>query len=214
MSDNDKKIINHPQNVPKNILTFMYHSINDMQATIRSIDTKLGFILILNIIPIANVGKIYSGIFQILSMDDGCIIQFFKAIIVVMCAILWLLACVCTYKGIAAIDDPKSHVRSLNEQAKGTFYSGGLYDRNFIDAVFNRSSVVSKKAFAEYCKDMPATDDQILKELTFDKMKLAYIRDTKLIRQKWAFRFTAYWVVLGLIIYFIMVKNAWLPLPR
>lgn len=214
MSDNDKKIINHPQNVPENILTFMYHSINDMQATIRSIDTKLGFILILNIIPITNVGKIYSGIFQILSTDGGCIILIFKAVIVVMCVILWLLACVCTYKGITAIDDPKSHVNSLHEQAKGTFYSGGLYDRNFTDAVFNRSSVVSKKAFAEYCKDMPATDDQILKELTFDKMKLAYIRDTKLLRQKWAFRFTVYWVILGFFIYAVMVKNVWLLLSR
>jgi len=207
MSYNDKKIINHPQNVPENILTFMYHSINDMQATIRSVDTKLGFILILNIIPITNVGKIYSGIFQILSTGDGWIIQIFKAVIIVMCSILWLLASVCTYKGITAIDDPRSHVRSLNEQAKGTFYSGGLYDRNFIDAVFNRPSVLSKKAFAEYCKEMSATDDQILKELTFDKMKLAYIRDMKLIRQKWAFRFTVCWVILGFLIYAVMEKN-------
>jgi hypothetical protein len=214
MSDNDKNIINHPQIIPENTLTFMYHSINDMQATIRSIDTKLGFILILNIIPITNVGKIYSGILQILSTDDGCIIQIINAVIVVMCAILWLLACRCTYKGITAIDDPRSHVRSLNEQAKGTFYSGGLYDRNFIDAFFNRSSVESKKTFAEYCKDMPSTDDQILKELTFDKMKLAYIRDTKLIRQKWAFRFTVCWVVLGFLIYAVMAKYAWLLLPR
>lgn len=213
-NDNIKESTHEPDAIHENVLMFLYHSINDMQATIRAIDTKLGFILILNIIPITNVGKIYSGIIQILSTDDGCIIQIFQAVIVVMCAILWLLACACIYKGITAIDDPKSHVSSFNEQAKGTFYSGGLYNRNFIDAVFNRSSVVSKKAFAEYCKDMPATDDQILKELTFDKMKLAYIRDTKLIRQKWAFRFTAYWVVLGLIIYFIMVKNAWLPLPR
>jgi len=214
MKDED---INNSSNSPKeahdHVLTFLYQSISDMQSTIRSIDTKLGFILVLNIIPITNMGKIYSAIFQTLSIDDGCTIQIFKVVIVSMCAILWLLACVCTYKGITAIDDPRNHIRELNEQAKGIFYSGRLYDRNFIDAVFNRSSVASKKAFIEYCKDMPATDDQILKELTFDKMKLAYIRDMKLIRQKWAFRFTAYWVVVGLIIYFIMVKNAWLLLP-
>ena len=85
MSDNDKKMIKHTENIPDNILTFMYYSINDMQSTIRSIDTKLGFILILNIIPITNLGKIYAAIYQILSTDNGCIIN---AVIVALCGIL------------------------------------------------------------------------------------------------------------------------------
>ena len=149
-NNNIKEVTCEPQDtMHENMLTFMYQSINDMQATIRSIDTKLGFILILNIIPITNVGKIYSGIFQILSTDDGYIIQIFKVVIVVMCAVLWFLACVCTYRGVAAIDNPLNHVKALNKQAKGSFYSGGLYERKFIDAIFTRSSVKSKKAFAE-----------------------------------------------------------------
>jgi hypothetical protein len=205
--DNAKKAITDLKEKNENVLTFMYQSISDTQATIKSIDTKLGFILILNIIPITNVGKIYSGLFLILSTNDGCIIQILKAVIIVMCAILWLLACICTYRGIAAIDNPLSHIKAMNKQTKGTFYSGGLYNRNLIDAVFNRSSIVSEKAFAEYCKDMPSTKIEIFEELIFEKMKLAYIRDMKLIRQLWAFRFTVCWVIMGLIIYAIKVKN-------
>lgn len=207
-SGDDKEVEIRPEtDVLSHVLTFMYQSISDMQATVRLIDTKLGFILILNIIPITNVGVIYSEMFRTLSADNGCIVQIFKCAIVVMCVILWILACVCTYRGIAAIDNPMNHIKVLNEQANGAFYSGGLYGRSLIDAIFNRSSVLSKKTFTEYCEDMPATDDQIFKELAFDKMKLAYIRDTKLLRQKWAFRFTICWIYIGFFIYAAIVRK-------
>lgn len=203
-----------PEDVNENTLIFLYQSINDMQATIRSIDTKLGFILILNIIPITNMGKIIAAIFQTVSADDGCIIQIIKSLIIVMCAILWLLACVSTFRGITAIDNPVNHVKTMDNQANGIFYSGGLYDRNIIDALFNRSSIISKKAFAEFYKDMPATNSKILKELSFEKMKLAYIRDMKLIRQLWAFRFTTYWIIMGFIIYTIKANNVFCTVSR
>ncbi len=190
----------------ENVSSFLYHSISDMQSTIRSIDTKLGFILILNIIPITNIDKIYSCISQVMNTADLCALKILTILIMILCAIHWLLACICTYRGITSIDNPKTHVSRAHGHAEGSYYTGGLFSLNFVDAFFNKSSITSKKTFSEYRKDIPESNDQTLNELAFDKMKLVYIRDMKLNRQKWAFRLTAYWVMLGFITY-VMAKN-------
>lgn len=196
----DNEINDRPEDFNENSLTFMYQSIADTQSIIRAIDTKLGFILVLNLVPITNIGKIFFKIQNIISTDHDPTIHLIKTVISIICIICWLIACWCIYKGISAIDNPAAHIKSLNG-VSGYFYSGDLYKPKFLDATFNRKSLMSEKTFAEYFNQIPNTNIKTLKELSFEKMKLAYIRDVKLKRQLWAFRFTVYWVTLGIIIY-------------
>lgn len=183
-----------------NILTFMYQAIADTQSIIRAIDTKLGFILILNLIPITNMGKIYSKIYNIIYNEHDCATLLLKGTISILCIACWIFAAWCTYRGISAIDNPKNHIKSLNG-ASGYFYSGDLYKTRFLDAIFNRNALKSEKTFLEHFNQKPSTNVEILMELSFEKMKLAYIRDMKLARQLYSFKFTAIWVILGIFIY-------------
>lgn len=186
----------------ENILTFMYQSIADTQSVIRSIDTKLGFILVLNLIPVANIGKIYSKVYASICNECDCWMFLLKIVMLIICIICWIVGCWCTYRGISAIDNPKDHVKDAHD-VSGYFYSGNLYRTNFLDALCNRKGLKSEVDLFQYIKDKPNTDIDILKELSFEKMKLAYVRNVKLIRQSYSFKFSVAWVVLGIIIYLL-----------
>lgn len=192
---------NKLDNFNANIITFLYQSIADSQSTIRSIDTKLGFILVLNLIPITNIGKIYSKVYSILLNELDLWMLILKIILLITCLILWFIACLCTYRGISSIDNPKGHIKSVTD-VNGFFYSGNLYEIKFYDMIINRKKLKSKQTFIEYCKQRPKSDEDIISELSFEKMKLSYIRDIKIERQLGAFKYTACWVILGIFIYF------------
>jgi hypothetical protein len=187
----------------ENILTFMYQAIADTQSVIRSIDTKLGFILVLNLIPITNIGKIYFKIHNTFFNEHDYCMLLLKIIISIICIACWIIACLCTYRGISAIDNPKDHIRSVND-VSGYFYSSNLYKTNLLDALFNRKKLTSERTLPEYLNQRPLTTIDILKELSFEKMKLAYIRNIKLTRQIYSFKFTVVWVVLGISIYIFL----------
>jgi hypothetical protein len=99
----DNEIKDRLEDFNENSLTFMYQSIADTQSIIRAIDTKLGFILVLNLVPITNIGKIFFKIQNIISTDHDPTIHLIKTVISIICIICWLIACWCIYKGISAI---------------------------------------------------------------------------------------------------------------
>ncbi len=189
------------------VLNFMYQSIADTQAIIRAIDAKLGFILVVNLIPITNLGKMFDRIKDIILVPQCFYLLLTKLILTSLCLIAWITACISIYRGLTAIDNPSGHVKDFKIPGlKGTFYSGGLFKTKFFDALYNRRRLVSEKTCGEYKKDMPIDESEIFQELSFEKMKLAYIRDVKMKRQSCAFKSTAYWISLGVIIYVLFMK--------
>ena len=46
-------------------------------------------------------------------------------------------------------------------------------------------------------QSMPTTPDDIEREMSFEHLKLIYIRDIKLLRVRWGFRLTGLTVILG-----------------
>lgn len=177
------------------VLAFLYASITDIQSAIRVNDTKAAVVMGILILALSNTGKIYlnfSKLHQTVFCGPG---QWQLWALIMLFFVTWLAAFVAAMRSVMAIHNPKSHV-TLTDCPSGTFYNGGLYDLGFCDAFVSRD-ITSKVSLEDYVKKLPDTIDAIKQELVFEQMKLAYIRDMKAVRLKWAYILVIVWLVCG-----------------
>lgn len=172
------------------ILNFLYQSINDIQGTIRAVDIKLGFVFALTFAPLVGIPeiiKIYSNLFK----NDGFgIINF----IATLSAISWALSAFILFNAVAAISDPRKYIKSSTQS--GCFYGGGRFPITWKDTLCN-TPVESKYTIEEEIKILPKSEEFLIKELMFEKLKLSYIRDIKIKRCHYCLELTFTWIVLG-----------------
>jgi len=102
--------------------------------------------------------------------------------------------------GLSAINNLSQHIK---KQAfpKGTYYSGNLYQMNPFDAIYNRKSLKTSIEFDEHYFNFPKRQEDIIRELVFEQMKLIYIRDMKFYRLRTIIRGIFSWLIAGTIIY-------------
>lgn len=178
-------------------IEFIYDSIHDIQSTIRAIDTKIATLLIVTGIPLANLEKIINYLGKFLYKVApvlGYTLIFFLVL-------SWILSFAAALRAISAIDNPLKHIIN-SERFKGVYYSGNLYKTGFLDVFFNRDVLKTSKNVDDHYQDFPEQDIDIVKELIFEQMKLAYIRDIKICRFNFSIKATYFWFVISLIIYF------------
>ena len=105
---------------------------------------------------------------------------------------LGILLSVLTLSGIGG-----SHYHATGTGHFNTFYAAGLFRLNFIDALFRRKEVRSTMSVERFVDEIPKTCDRMLLDLAAEIMQLAYIRDLKILRQRYAFLFTGIAFLLG-----------------
>jgi len=175
---------------------FILAAINDAQATIRSIDVKVAALLTGLLIPIASIGKIWSYLIQLSTLTTLSISIVVGGIFIGS----WLAAVFSLVRTISAIDNPALHIVNSGSH-KGVFYGGGLFEFGWLDVLLNRSIVKASKDVPTFSQDYPSNEDDTISELTFEHMKLIYIRDIKLHRFKISIRVAFVWLLLGVGIY-------------
>jgi len=175
--------------------TFLYQSISNNQEIIRGIDAKLIGILVLLVIPIANIGKISYYIEKLLITHNKWLLVLYVMLTLVF-IVCWAISFIVAVRGISSIDDPSAHIK-VPPNVKGNYYMGGLYSLGFLDAFLNRQGIMSKQTLVETVDLLPESESAVILELTFDQMKIAYIRDVKIKRQKIAFLFLHIWLISG-----------------
>lgn len=180
-----------------NKITFILAAIADTQATIRAIDVKVGAMLVLILAPFANISRVFAHVDNLCCRSP----KWLFITIGICFFVSWLLALASLIRAVGALDNPARHINNSEDQ-KGTFYGGGLFEFKVIDAFFNRHSIRAKKDLVSFSKDIPTSLEQIGNELAFEQMKVAYIRDIKANRLKWAIRFAAIWLIFGMFIFF------------
>ncbi len=177
--------------------SFILVAINDAQATIRAIDVKVGALLAGLLLPLSSIGKIWTHVFHISVISN----QYIAIFVGLTFLIFWLLAVYSLIRTLSAIDNPANHiVNSVN--CKGSFYGGGLYDFGWMDTLLNRSIIKANKDVATFSQSYPNCEDGLVSELTFEHMKLVYIRELKLFRFKASLRLAFVWLLIGMGIYF------------
>lgn len=179
---------------------FIAAAIQDCQATIRATDVKVGALLAGLLLPFAQISHIWGYLENLaLLIESHCFTVVFF--------LLWFSAIFSLVRTISAIDNPASHI--VNEDTcKGAFYGTKLYDFGFWDSFLNRKVVKAKKDITNFASAYPSSEQDIELELSFEHMKLIYIREIKLHRLQFALRLSATWFVIGMcaFIYFKSVS--------
>jgi hypothetical protein len=185
--------MSNPRDIENMRTTFLYAAIADAQGTIRATDSKIGVLLVILIIPLTKFGAIYGKCSALLGGENKCLAEF-VAVLTFMFVCLWFLSFLAAMRAIIAIDDPSRHIDGT--KPTGIFYSGGLFDPKFLDALLNRP-ILAKKQLQQQLAELPTSAEDINKELLFEHAKLVYIRAMKINRMKYAFGFGIAWVFSG-----------------
>lgn len=184
------------------VLAFLYASITDVQSAIRVNDTKAAVVMGILVLALSNSGKIYANFTKLHQAVYCGPSQWQLWTLIILFMVTWFAAFLAAMRSVMAIHNPVSHV-SVTELPNGTFYNGGLFDLGFGDVFVNRD-ITSKLSLVDYVKKFPDTIEAIKQELVFEQMKLAYIRDIKAVRLKWAYLLVIVWLasaILGRMLY-------------
>ena len=175
-------------------IEFLYNSISDSQEIIRAIDTKVSFLLVIIIIPLSSLGKIYQ---KCNMLYDSHTLWY---ILVIPFILFWLISGAALLKTLVGISNPRDHVFGLPQKPNkyyrpnGSFYGGYLFSfnpkKNFTGFLYNIShnfynhKIKSNHSIYTEIKKLPKDDDEIIKELVLEKIKITYIREIKILRSK------------------------------
>ncbi|WP_419239315.1 hypothetical protein [Photobacterium leiognathi] len=175
---------------------FIMAAIDDCQATIRATDVKVGALLTGLLLPFSKVSQIWDYLEQLPKiLDYNALTYLFFA--------LWFLAICSLVRTISAIDNPSKHIVN-NSACEGTFYRGGLYSFKCLDSLLNRDVIKANIDMTSFAATYPDTPDDIELELSFEHMKLIYIREIKLHRLNFSLWLSAIWFVAGLCAFFYL----------
>jgi hypothetical protein len=191
-----------------NKATFLAAAIADTQATIRAIDVKVAAILVGLLAPLQNLHRVFAHLENFAGQSPRWA-YISASVAFVIC---WLLALFALVRAIAAIDNPAKHIIN-NANCNGVFFAGGLYGLKVSDAFLNRDEIKASKDPVSFAALLPTNDAEIERELVFEHMKLAYIRDVKMHRLKWGVTFSILWIVVGVAIYLASKYVVVLPHP-
>ncbi|MEI8209558.1 MAG: hypothetical protein WCG16_10165 [Methylococcales bacterium] len=175
---------------------FIAAAINDTQSTIRAIDLKVATLLVMILAPFAKIDRVFWHLSHLATHLHT--LPFL--IIVFIFIFTWILSLIALVRSICAIDNPSQHIINSSLYT-GRFYAGGLYMLNIMDVFFNLEKTKASMDVQTFVDTIPDNEQAIEKELAFEKMKLAYIRDIKLNRLDWGMRFALIWFAFGIFVF-------------
>lgn len=175
------------------MLDYLYASISDIQSTIRALDTKVSYLLVILFIPLTKLPSIYNALRGLLTHSSQ-VLTIASILLSIAFSLSWIIGLWCALRTIIAIDDPRQHIDG--DRPESQFYPAQLFDHGFWTAMgFKRSE--SKKQFGIHYSSIPSDPDEIAKQLTLEQMKTMYIASLKLERSRNAYKYAVTWVMLG-----------------
>ena len=176
-----------PENLKKE---FLYNAIQDTVSTIRAVDTKLHIVLGLYLIPLVMSDKVFNAISnwnKAQDWSDLCFLQIATVILALVSLYLWITGVVSSLLGIIAKSNPADAIEG--EKPAGTFYWVG----KLVKAGRFRSKI--ETTLTDYISKLPESESDVVNELAFEQMKLAYIREVKIKRHRIAAYIAMAWGV-------------------
>jgi hypothetical protein len=111
--------------------------------------------------------------------------------------IAWLLSIYMLFMSVGAISNPSKKVTGV--RPTGIYHGAALYDISFLDLFLN-SRVKSDKSVDQLDGEILDDKKALEKELIYELLKVAYVRDIKAARFVACLRFTMFWVVGALLL--------------
>jgi len=178
---------------------YLYSSLSDIQSTIRAVDTKVSYLLVILFIPLTKLNAIYTHI-KALLLHESKGISIISGVLAFLFCLAWIISIWCALRAIIAIDNPKHHIDGDKPESK--FYPADLFNHGFWSVM----GIVKEKStiqFNRHYTEIPTDLEEISKQLTFEQMKAIYIATIKISRSKYAYYTTIAWVATGGILWFL-----------
>lgn len=180
-------------------LQYLYASMADLQSTIRAIDTKVSYILVILFIPLTKFSAIYMTFKDLLTCERPCL-PILSGILVFGFIAVWALGFWLALRTIIAIDDPRHHIDG--ERPDSQFYPAHLFQHGFW-SIMGLTRTKSTTQFNKHYANIPSTEEDIAKHVTLEQMKTMFIVSVKLKRSVFAYYATIAWVILGGALWFL-----------
>jgi hypothetical protein len=180
-------------------IEYLYASIADIGSTIRAIDTKVSYLLIILFIPLTKLHAIYSTLKPLID-NKSHLLGNISGILIFIFVLSWVIAFWCAMKTIIAIDDPKQHIDG--EKPESQFFPAYLFQHEFWH-IIGLSKGTSKTQFNKHYEKIPDQATEIAKQLTLEQMKTMYIASLKIKRSACAYYCAIVWVSIGGILWFL-----------
>ncbi len=175
--------------------SFIMAAINDAQATIRATDVKVGALLAGLLLPLSYLGAIWD--YALSDYTPGWLM-----FLVFILFTLWIVSISVLVRTISAVGNPSRNISGAGD-CSGCFYGADLYDFTLRNTLLNTESNKSRKDVIAFSNDYPTSQKDICTALSFEHMKLIYIRDIKLYRLDASLKITVIFVFLGIITYIL-----------
>ncbi|WP_208596395.1 hypothetical protein [Desulfonatronospira thiodismutans] len=187
-----------------NRFNFLIASIQDMQSTIRAVDTKLTAILVVLVLPVTQSQVFAKSLSHTWSQaGTGC--KVIIAGLVITFALFWLATFVSSILGLWSSNNPAKMVSGANK-VNGSFFLGGIYHFKWWHGFIKNQNIKSKISISECLENLP-DENSIIDELVFEQMKLAYIRDKKISHQKAAYHCLIGGLIFGFFVWLILFEG-------
>lgn len=174
-------------------LRFLFAAMQDAQGVIRATDTKVVALLAALVVPLTKLSKIWSVCRDFLAALDG-FSAFCGGLLILTFSAAWILSFCATVRTLFHVDNPSEHVDG--DKPTGCFYAPSLFKVSLRD-VFTPRRLDSTAQFHQFFAQLPTTDYDVRRELTFEHMKLVYIRTVKLARAGVAYAAFVIWFSTG-----------------
>ncbi len=155
---------------------FLYYAIQDSQGTIRAVDAKGVAALLVLVVPLSLTEHLVKGLRTVASHSIP--------LGILLCG-FWCVSLLLVLLTLGPTANPAERIRGA--KPKGAFYGGALYSLSAADFT-PWSKTTANMSYEEWTNALPGSPEAIGAELAFEHMKIAYIRDVKLLRFRWALR--------------------------
>lgn len=176
---------------------FLYKSISDIQSTIRAVDSKISFLLVILLVFTTKLNAVFTVLRFFWNFNNSSFHILFIIISIFFLA-SWSLAILLALRTLIAINSPESKI--TGNKCKSVFYPASLFLIRWRYVFFCCESK-SDRSLKEYLGDLPKKVDEITQQLALEQIKLTYIVQYKIKQSKVAFYMTLVWLFLGGLLY-------------
>jgi len=150
---------------------FLSKAIEDIQGTIRALDVKASALLVVLAVPLAAAENLGEGVKALRASSSWLL----WALVVA-----WAISLAFALLTLGAIANPAGCVPE-EDRPLGTFYGATLFDVRLSDLT-PWTKTKSRHSVSTWLTRCPGSPEAAAMELAFEQMKLAYIRDVKILR--------------------------------
>lgn len=173
-------------------LAFLYASISDTQDTIRALDTKANYMLVVLTLPILKLDGLFHMAGALLS-DFSVWTLAIRLYMLLLFVSMWALAFVLAFRTIAAKNNPQQMVEGYHPL--NAFYCTAIF------------SEWKPSSFIMHQNISPVRAIDIRAELLYEQMKLTFIRKEKLDCCHRLYGLTRGWLVLGVCLWLLFLTR-------